>query len=536
MSPLRWFLVVAVTTAPAVGCSPAAGDHRVAITHVAVRPDGDTTLLADQTILVRDGRFEALGPADRVAVPRGIARIDGRGLTAVPGLTDAHLHLTDDAADWLPALVAAGVTQVFSMDGTTATLALRDSAPNRAWPSILTAGPLARQPAVVTPADADSLVAEYRRRGYDFIKVYEPLTPEAFARLTAAARAAHLPLAGHVAPDLGFDAAVAGLDLVAHAEELPKGGLGPTDTLPPYARVRQLAERRVSLSPTLAMFEGVVAQWGTHAPGDSAATTPEAAILTPALRQAWTTDNRYAARTGSPPASSLRLATALTRLAAAEGVELLVGTDAPSPLMLPGLAVRQEMTALERAGVPRWQVLRAATAAPGRFAARMLPGPTRFGRIRPGYRADLVLLPNDPLADPAGLCQPAGVLLRGRWFDRAGLDSLQAGVVAAAGQARPADPPPAVEPIPADLQAFVGRFRSVAPSLELEVRLDEGRLSVGEQGADPFPLVPAGPNRFLLRTGGVTMEVEFTMTRDAFEVRRGAELMWRAVRDSAPHP
>ncbi|WP_162806725.1 amidohydrolase [Sphingosinicella terrae] len=47
--------------------------------------------LADGTILVRDGRVEAVGQG--IAVPDGYERIDGRGRWVTPGLIDAHSHL-----------------------------------------------------------------------------------------------------------------------------------------------------------------------------------------------------------------------------------------------------------------------------------------------------------------------------------------------------------------------------------------------------------------------------------------------------------
>jgi imidazolonepropionase-like amidohydrolase len=47
--------------------------------------------LPSATVLVRDGRIEAVG-AD-IAVPAGYERIDGRGRWVTPGLIDAHSHL-----------------------------------------------------------------------------------------------------------------------------------------------------------------------------------------------------------------------------------------------------------------------------------------------------------------------------------------------------------------------------------------------------------------------------------------------------------
>ena len=50
-------------------------------------------VLPNSTILIRGERIAAVGDARTVKVPRGATRIDGRGLTLLPGLIDCHVHL-----------------------------------------------------------------------------------------------------------------------------------------------------------------------------------------------------------------------------------------------------------------------------------------------------------------------------------------------------------------------------------------------------------------------------------------------------------
>ncbi|HET6673746.1 MAG TPA: amidohydrolase family protein, partial [Nitrospiraceae bacterium] len=45
------------------------------------------------TVLIRDGRIAAAGDSRDVRVPKGARRLDGRGLTVLPGLIDCHVHL-----------------------------------------------------------------------------------------------------------------------------------------------------------------------------------------------------------------------------------------------------------------------------------------------------------------------------------------------------------------------------------------------------------------------------------------------------------
>src|SRR6266536_4492 len=53
-------------------------------------------ILPNQAIVIRDGHIDEVGPASSMPAPAGAKVIDLSGSTVLPGLIDAHTHLTAD--------------------------------------------------------------------------------------------------------------------------------------------------------------------------------------------------------------------------------------------------------------------------------------------------------------------------------------------------------------------------------------------------------------------------------------------------------
>ena len=61
--------------------------------HHARLIDGTGQAIEPATVIVRNSKIAAAGPSRTISIPRGAARINGRGLTVLPGLIDCHVHL-----------------------------------------------------------------------------------------------------------------------------------------------------------------------------------------------------------------------------------------------------------------------------------------------------------------------------------------------------------------------------------------------------------------------------------------------------------
>ena len=78
---------------PLAGCSPSTRPDLAVVGATVIDGTGSPPL-ADATILIRDGRIDAVGPSSAVEVPRGTRVIDGAGRYVIPGLADMHVHFS----------------------------------------------------------------------------------------------------------------------------------------------------------------------------------------------------------------------------------------------------------------------------------------------------------------------------------------------------------------------------------------------------------------------------------------------------------
>jgi tetratricopeptide (TPR) repeat protein len=101
------------------------------------------------------------------------------------------------------------------------------------------------------------------------------------------------------------------------------------------------------------------------------------------------------------------------RLLHAGGVRILTGTDAGNPGTTSGASIHRELVLLREAGLSSTEVLTAATATPADVF-----GLRDRGRIRPGLRADLLLVTGDPTVDIATTRNVSRVWKAGVEIDR----------------------------------------------------------------------------------------------------------------------
>lgn len=406
---------------------------------VNVVPMDRERVLRDRTVLVEDGRIVAIGR--KVAVPKGARIVDGAGRAFLsPGLADMHMHA--DTAEALKVYLANGVTSVLNMGGASpefvAQLRPAVNAGKRPGPHVYVAFIVDGSPRyghffVTTPEEARWAVRLAKTNGYDFIKVYNDLSPACFQALVDEGRAQHLPVVGHGVRSVGLERQLdAGQLMVAHAEEFlytvfktapdaPPGSAPDPAQIP--GAIAFVLRDRAFVTADLNTYATIARQWGRPDVVDAILHGPELRYVGPANRIYWKHSD-YQKRSGSLDATTAFLARFVKAMSDA-GVPLITGTDAPTiPGLAPGYSLHDDLDALQRAGLTRYQALAAATRTPGEMMHRAQPDAAPFGTVAVGSRADLVLSAGNPLEDLATLRQPLGVMANGRWYARADLQAL----------------------------------------------------------------------------------------------------------------
>jgi len=444
--------VLLLSAAPVKGA-----DSVVAFVDVTVIPMDRERTLPRQTVVVRGDRIVAIGPSDRVQLPAGGVKVDGRGKFLIPGLAEMHAHIPGgDTPDsvverTLFLYVSGGITTIRGMLGDPRHLELRARAARNELlsPTIYTSGPSLNGNSVPTPGAAARIVAEQKAAGYDFLKIHPGIGGEAFDTLAATAQRVGIRFAGHVPVEVGLARALeTGYATIDHLDGYVEAMVREGSPVPAAeseffglnlgkyldeSKLPALVEATRSAGvwnvPTQMLLENLT-------PGESAETLErrsEMRYVSRGTRSEWAkTKNSLLRETGSSEESARRVMQVRRKLIKAlhaGGAGLLLGSDAPQIYNVPGFSIHRELAALVAAGLTPYQALETGTRNVAVFF-RTLP---RSGTIAVGKRADLVLLEANPLIDVRNTTRRAGVMLRGKWFSKAVIETRLAAIARSVG-------------------------------------------------------------------------------------------------------
>ena len=412
----------------------------LALTHATVIDGTGSPAQTDMTIVIDGNEIQWIYPSAAKAPPKGARVLDLHGRYLIPGLIDAHVHMSDVEPDmaqyqvFLRALLDGGVTGVRDMAGNARQLgylAQQTNSDALAGPDIfysaVMAGPsfFANDPRVAASApgvavgtapwmhavDADtdlvSLMAQSKGTGATGIKIYANLPAALVQAITQEAHRQGLPVWTHatVFPARPSDAVSAGVDTLSHSAYLVWEAAAK---LPDDYSVRakgDFTHVRPDAPAIVALFDNMKAH-GT--------------ILD-------ATVDVFRAQAESHPekvgAGIVPWMYQVTRLAHEHGIPVAAGTDSaglpgdadgnPDLHAVPG--IHAEMALLvEHAGFTTIEAIRAAT----QVSAGALGQQLTRGTLVPGKRADLVVLTADPGEDIHNTTKIDFVIKNGKVFRR----------------------------------------------------------------------------------------------------------------------
>ena len=390
-------------------------------------------LLQDYTVLIKKERIVAVGPRDKVSVPRGARVIDASGKFLMPGLWDMHAHF--EQAEWGPAYLAAGVTSSRDVGNefefiTTIKNGL-DSGAFRVGPRLLLAGIVDGSSATSfgiiradTAEQARQVVQRYKRAGFEQIKIYGSVKPDVLRVLAEEAHKCGMTVTGHVPDGMNtYQAVEAGLDQINHI------GYPLFAMLPDYSNFKRgsriprvdlesaqaktfltfLKKHGTVIDPTLAL--GEIMTHSNDVPVSSfepgAAKVPSALAST--LSGTGVPPNQAAIYSRPLFEDFLAVVGALHKA----GITIVAGTDQA----VPGHSLHRELELYVQAGFTPLEALQSATIVPARVAKR----DGSLGSVEMGKVADLVLLDANPLESISNTRRIRYVVIDGTVFDSAKL-------------------------------------------------------------------------------------------------------------------
>jgi imidazolonepropionase-like amidohydrolase len=416
---LLWsvILIIVVNYSALTQISPKDSLKAVAFINVNVIPMNRTRVLHNRTVIIRGARITQIGAAPKTRIPKGALIIDGRGNYLMPALADMHTHLYDPDSRSLLSYLISGVTTIRVMNGRPFQLQWREQIRRGELlgPTIYAAGPTIygransssaragfKEPTTV--GEASQLVAEYKRAGYDFIKVYSFLSPELYAALVGEAEKQDIRVVGHVPWSVGIKGVLAGrqssvehlfgyLEALETEESQKRSDVDFRNLfhaiefreaqLPALARATR--EAGVWNSPTMVFFEKRLPFSGAREAWEQ-----------PALRKLGHENRKKVVR-------ALHVA----------GAKLLLGTDSGEGQgsVMPD-SILDELELLVEAGLTPYEAIKTGTV----NAAEYLNALSEFGTVSEGKRADLLIIECNPLSDVRCVRKPVGVMIRGRWL------------------------------------------------------------------------------------------------------------------------
>lgn len=370
------------------------------------------------TVVVKGNRIVEIGPENSVSIPQGAEVTEGKGMSLLPGLIDAHFHSANNNKS-LSNLLRNGVTTMRDPGHPIRFYQAQHFATTQMPRVYVTGAHLDGYPGVYVQQatlvkDADhirSQIGEYVENGASGIKIYFRLPLKYIETVVKTADFHKIPVVAHLELVDADDAILAGLKGIEHVTSFGTSIADPKDAEEfrnsvqedsnnrragryqlwskidlSSDRVKEVlalaAKNNVILSPTLATFEKQF--------GDDGVKEYEAKGFKNMLE--------------------------FVGMAHKAGVKIVIGSHNSGRYVKPGLAYQREMELLIAAGMSPLEVISSSTI----INAEYFRTEERLGSIEKGKLADLILVEGNPSKDIKSMYSIKKVMLNGEWVENSG--------------------------------------------------------------------------------------------------------------------
>ncbi|MBI4501180.1 MAG: amidohydrolase family protein [Gemmatimonadetes bacterium] len=436
----------------------------VALTHTRVMDGTGGPLLADQTIVIANGRIQSVGGSGTVQVPAGARALDLSGHTVIPGMVGLHDHIVYETNNRIVNLnfsaprlyLASGVTTIRTTGALEpySELSLKHEIERGRIPGprMHLTGPHISDGEpfdlglpgntvlwfrfVKTPEEARRVVAYWAEEGADWIKLYTRITRAEAAAVVDEAHKRGVKVTGHLCSVSFREAAALGMDNVDHGflVNTDYDPLKQPDQCPPdfrqrllgvdlnsdevRATFRDLVAKHVAMTSTLAVFEPSVPN---RPPMDQRVLD----ALDPEVRAEFLGVRNQRAMSRDTTALLLFRKAQQYEVAFVKAGGLLAAGMDPNNGNLPGFGDQRNYELYIEAGFTPAQAVQILSA----NGAKVLGVSDSLGTVAAGKLADLVVIRGDPASNPADIRNVTIVFKDGVGYDSAKLIESVRGLV-----------------------------------------------------------------------------------------------------------
>jgi len=441
MQRLLFILFIALTSSAFAQDLISNRQRDIVFRGVNVVPMDREQVIDNQTVVVRNGRITAMGNDGGVTVPANALVIDAKGKFLTPGWAEIHAHVPpiDDIEpmkEVLTLYLANGITTIRGMLGHPKHLELRSkiNSGEILGPHFYATGPSFNGQTVKTAQRGAEMVREQKAAGYDFLKLHPGLTKETFPAIAKTAQEVGIPFVGHVSFNVGVWRAIdAHYSSIDHLDGFINAITPGSDTLAEPETglfgswigyradpsripklVKALHDNQISVVPTQALAE----RWMSPLPAESFTGDLEMKYMQPKVIESWlNAKNTYMTNPSFSKDHAQKLIEIRRKLILAcqkNGVQLLLGSDAPQIFNVPGFSIHNELKYLVDAGLTPFEALRTGTVNVAAYLKKPDSGVVKVGNV-----SDLVLLNGNPLTDISQTRSIEGVMIGTNWLPKA---------------------------------------------------------------------------------------------------------------------